>query len=80
MCKRECKGTCKIKPKHIKPRTKKKVKVGKVDKVTTLPGKDFATKQKIEEFYGKDKGFLAPVFEMRYKVTLNGIIKARWEG
>ena len=37
-------------------RRKKKTKVTKVNKTQTLPGKDFAGKKKIEEFYGKDKG------------------------
>ena len=35
---------------------KKKTQVTKVQKVQTLPGKDFAGKKKIEEFYGKDEG------------------------
>ena len=36
----------------------KKTQVTKVNKTQTLPGKDFAGKKKIEEFYGKDKGIL----------------------
>ena len=40
----------------------KKTQVTKVNKTQTLPGKDFAGKKKIEEFYGKDKGLLGTGF------------------
>ena len=45
----------KKKPRRGISRRKKKVKVSKVNPVKTFPGKDFTSKQKIEEFYGKDE-------------------------
>ena len=64
------------KPSRQIGRAKKKVKVGKVDKVSTLPGKDFATKKKIEEFYGKDKGLLGSGLGAKKDTPYDGLTEA----
>ena len=57
-------------------RTKRKIKPGKVDKVSTIPGKDFGSKKDIEKFYGKDKGVLGTGIGQKFDTPFDALTEA----
>ncbi len=57
-------------------RREKKTKVSKVNKTQTLPGKDFAGRKKIEEFYGKDAGFLGSGFGAKQETPYDALYQS----